>query len=124
MPYDPFIPSFTSPCSNHTSSSIPNCTELPPVPVEVDSELEYKIARILDTKIDKHRHCKLLYLVKWLRYEGTDEETSWLPADELNHVPDLVEFFHQCYPTNQVLHDLFRMSLILYFLFLFLSLLV
>ncbi len=50
----------------HTPSSIPNCTEQPPVPVKVDSELEYEIAEILDTKINKHRRCKLLYLVKWL----------------------------------------------------------
>ena len=84
----------------HTPSSIPNCTEPPPTPVEVDGELEYEIAEILDTKIDKCRHCKLLYLVKWLGYEGTDEETSWLPADELTHAPDLVEGFHQHYPNK------------------------
>src|SRR6266545_6781140 len=78
----------------HTSSSILNHTELPPVPVEVNGELEYEIAEILDTKINKHRRCKLLYLVKWLGYEGTNEETSWLPADELIHVPDLVDKFH------------------------------
>src|SRR6266540_2369877 len=60
----------------HTSSSILNHTKLPSAPVKVDSELEYKIAEILDTKIDKRRCCKLLYLVKWLGYEGTNEETS------------------------------------------------
>src|SRR6266545_8348942 len=64
----------------HTPSSIPNCTKLPPAPVKVDGELKYKIAKILDTKINKHRHCKLLYLVKWRGYTGTDEETSWLPV--------------------------------------------
>src|SRR6266498_1110580 len=78
----------------HMPSSIPNHTKLPPAPVEVDGELEYEIAEILDTKIDKRRHCKLLYLVKWLRYEGTNKETSWLSADKLIHAPDLVEVFH------------------------------
>ena len=78
----------------HTPSSIPNRTKLPPTPVKIDSELEYKIAEILDTKINKRRCCKLLYLVKWLRYKGTDKETSWLPMDELTHAPDLVEEFH------------------------------
>jgi len=34
------------------SSSIPNRTEDPPPPVEVDSEIEYEIAEILDTKLD------------------------------------------------------------------------
>ena len=32
------------------SSSISNRTEEPPLPVEVDSEIEYEIAEILDTK--------------------------------------------------------------------------
>src|SRR6266545_7822206 len=82
----------------HMPSSIPNHIELPLTPVEVNGELEYQIAEILNTKIDKRRHCKLLCLVKWLRYEGTDKETSWLPADELTHAPDLVEEFHRCYP--------------------------
>src|SRR6266496_5560260 len=82
----------------HTVSSIPNRTDPPPAPVEVDGDLEYEIAEVLDTKIDKRRRCKLLYLVKWLGYEGTDEETSWLPADELTHAPDLVEEFHRRYP--------------------------
>ena len=84
----------------HMPSSIPNHTEPPPTPVKVNGELEYEIAKILHTKINKHRCCKLLYLVKWLRYEGTDEETSWLPMDELAHAPDLVEEFHQCYPNK------------------------
>src|SRR6266511_6191014 len=94
----------------HMPSSIPNCTEPPPTPVEVDSELEYEIAKILDTKIDNHRHCKLLYLVKWLRYEGTNEETSWLPVDELTHAP-LCQTWRKdstnAIPTNRVLHDPF-----------------
>ncbi len=78
----------------HMPSSILNHTELPPTPVEVNGELKYEIAKILNTKIDKCRHCKLLYLVKWLGYKGTDEETSWLPMDELTHAPDLVKEFH------------------------------
>ena len=82
----------------HMPSSIPNRTEPPPAPVEVEGKLKYKITKILDTKVDKRRHCKLLYLVKWLGYEGTDEETSWLPADELGHTPDLVKDFHHRYP--------------------------
>ena len=35
------------------SSSIPNRTEEPPPPVEVDGEIEYEIAEILDTKLDR-----------------------------------------------------------------------
>jgi len=75
----------------HTPSTIPNRTE---PPVEVEGDLEYEIAEILDTKIDKRLRCKLLYYVRWLGYEGTNEETSWLPADEMSHAADLVKEFH------------------------------
>ena len=82
----------------HTPSSIPNRTVEPPPPVEIDGEIEYEIAEILDTKLDRRRRCKLLYLVRWSGYEGTDEETSWLPADELSHATELVSDFHKAYP--------------------------
>jgi len=39
----------------HTLSAIPNRTEPPPTPVEVEGDLEYEIAEILNTKIDKRR---------------------------------------------------------------------
>ena len=51
----------------------------------VDDEPEFEISEILDTKIDNRRRaCKLLYLVHWTGYEGTDEETSWILASELH----------------------------------------
>jgi hypothetical protein len=82
----------------HTPSNIPNRTAEPPPPVEIEGEIEYEIAEILDTKLDRRRRCQLLYLVRWTGYEGTDEETSWLPADELAHAPELVADFHKAYP--------------------------
>ena len=82
----------------HSPSSIPNREVEPPPPVEVEGEVEYEIAEILDTKIDRRRRCKILYLVRWSGYEGTDEETSWLPADELAHAKELVDDFHKAYP--------------------------
>ncbi|KAG6328889.1 hypothetical protein ID866_10201, partial [Astraeus odoratus] len=39
-------------------------------------------------------NCKFLYLVCWAGYKGTDKETSWLLATELDHTSDLVEEFH------------------------------
>ena len=51
----------------------------------------------VDSKIDKHRSCKLLYLVHWLGYENTDEELSWLPATELKHANELVSDIHSAY---------------------------
>jgi hypothetical protein len=48
-------------------------------------------------KLDKRRACKLLYLVQWSGYEGTNEETSWILANELGHasnfrVPSLLSW--------------------------------
>jgi len=82
----------------HRPNIIPNRIEEPPAPIEIEGDLEYEIAEVLDSKIDRRRRCKLLYLVKWLGYEGTDDETSWLPADELGHASDLVSDFHKAYP--------------------------
>jgi len=82
----------------HPPNTIPNRIKEPPPPIEIKGDLEYEIAEILDSKIDCRRRCKLLYLVKWLGYEGTNDETSWLPADELSHASDLVADFHNSYP--------------------------
>jgi len=62
------------------SSNIPGRVSSPPPAVEIDGELEFEIAEILDSKIDRRRRCRLLYLVRWAGYEGTDEETSWITA--------------------------------------------
>jgi len=71
----------------------------PPLPlVEVDGEPEFEISEILDSKIDcRHRSCKLLYLVQWSGYEGTDEEMSWLLATELGNATELLENYHVWY---------------------------
>ena len=46
-----------------TPNTIPNRIQPPPPPVEVDDDIEYEIAEILDSKLDQRRKCKLLYLV-------------------------------------------------------------
>ena len=67
----------------------------------VNDEPKFKILEILDTKIDNcHRACKLLYLVRWTGYEGTDEETLWILASELGHASELVTDFHMAYPAK------------------------
>ena len=66
----------------------------------VDVEPKFEISEILDTKID-NRHCaKLLYLICWTGYEGTDEETSWILASELGHASELIADFHMAYLTK------------------------
>jgi Chromo (CHRromatin Organisation MOdifier) domain len=84
----------------NTPSSVPNRIHPPPPPVIIDEEPEYKISEILNSKLDKRQACKLLYLVQWSRYEGTNEKTSWIPANELGHASKIVSEFHLCYPNK------------------------
>ena len=84
-----------------SSNTIPNRVQPPPAPVVIDGEPEFEISDILDSKIDKRRKaCKLLYLVRWTGYEGTDEETSWILTSELDHTSELVQDFHKSYPAK------------------------
>jgi hypothetical protein len=54
-----------------TPNSVPNHIQPPPL-VIIDEEPEYKISEILNSKLDKRQACKLLYLVQWSGYEGTN----------------------------------------------------
>jgi len=79
-------------------NTIPDRIQPPLPPVEVDGEPEFEITEILDSKVDHQRKsCKLLYLVCWSGYEGTDEETSWLLATELGNAMELLEDYHVRY---------------------------
>ena len=67
----------------------------------VNDEPEFEISEILDTKINNRRcACKLLYLVRWTGYEGTDEETSWILTSKLGHASKLIMEFHTKYPAK------------------------
>ena len=48
------------------SNTFQQCSEPLPAPVIIDGEPEYKISKIVDSKIDCQRACKLLYKVIWL----------------------------------------------------------
>ena len=66
--------------------------------MEVEGEEEFEVAEILDSKLDKwYRHCPLRYYIQWRGYEGTDEEFSWIGADEL-HADEILDLYHERYP--------------------------
>jgi len=71
-----------------------------PAPVIIDGEPEYEISKIVDSKIDHQRACKLLYKVIWLGYEDTDNDSEWLPAMELEYAKELLNDFHLKYPSK------------------------
>ena len=82
-------------------NTIPDRVQPPLPPVLVNDKPEFEISEILDTKIDNRRRaCKLLYLVCWTGYKGTDEETLWILASELRHASELVMEFHAKYPAK------------------------
>jgi len=81
-----------------TLNLIPDRIQPPSLPITVDDEPKFEISEILDSKIDNHCcTCKLLYLVHWTGYEGTDKEISWILASELGHTSKLVADFHSAY---------------------------
>jgi hypothetical protein len=84
-----------------TLNTIPNQAQDPPPPVIIEDESEFEILEVVDSKIDKRCHaCKLLYLVCWTGYEGTNEETSWVLATELRHASEIIQDFHQAHPSK------------------------
>jgi hypothetical protein len=89
-------------------------TQPPPPPIEVEGEAEHEVAGILDSKLDRHRKEPLVYLVKWTGYEGTPDESSWEPAEHLQHVPDLVHEFHRQHPDKPRLNMLFSLVVVLF----------
>jgi len=83
-----------------TPNTFQQYSEPPPAPVIIDGEPEYEISKIVDSKIDHQRACKLLYKVIWLGYEDTDNDSEWLPATELEHAKELLNDFHLKYPSK------------------------
>ena len=84
-----------------TLNTIPNQVQPLPLPVFIDGEPEFEITKILDSKVNQHRcNCKLLYLVRWTGYAGTDEETSWILATDLRNAAELVADYHAAYPAK------------------------
>src|SRR5258708_30559956 len=100
-------------CSGHTVLHIsqlelaemdpfPQHTQPPPPPVEIDGDIEYEVSEILDSKLDRRfwGNSLLRYLVRWSRYEGMEEETSWVSAQDLEHAQEVVRVFHHRYPAK------------------------
>jgi len=80
-----------------TPNTFQQCSKPLPALVIIDGEPEYEISKIVDSKIDRQRVCKLLYKVIWLGYKDTDNDSEWLPATELEHAKELLNDFHLKY---------------------------
>lgn len=83
----------------HFPNPFPERSESPPPAVDVDGEAQFEIKAILDSKVDRRCRVKLRYYVEWLGYEGTDEQYSWIGADDIHEfAPDYVAEYHRRYP--------------------------
>ena len=80
-----------------TSNTFSKRIQLAPALVIIDGEPEYEISRIVDSKINRWRTCKLLYKVIWLGYEDIGDESEWITMSELSHAADLVSNFYITY---------------------------
>jgi len=77
-----------------TPNTFQQRSESLPALVIIDREPEYEISKIVDSKINRRRACKLLYKVIWLGYKDTNNDFKWLPAMELEHAKELLNDFH------------------------------
>jgi hypothetical protein len=86
--------------SPYRPPTYPGQFEEPPGPVEVtDQGAEYEVAAIVDSRRNS-RTGRLEYLVEWLGYEGTDEQTTWEPIDNLSSAQEAISEFHNRHPTK------------------------
>ena len=72
--------------------------EPPPAPVLRGDSLEYEVQQVVDSKRAKRAGAKLHYYVQWKGYEGTGQEYSWEPVENLDNASELIQEFHQAYP--------------------------
>ena len=74
---------------------------LPPPPDIMNGELEYKIERVLDSRVQRN---KLQYLVGWKGYSL--EERTWEPVENLENAKEAVATFHLRHPNRLSATDL------------------
>src|SRR5258708_2770768 len=81
------------------SEPFPQHVQPLPPPIEIDGDIEYEVSEVLDSRVDRHfrGNKSLCYLVCWTRYEGTEEETSWISTQDLKHTQDVIRIFHHHY---------------------------
>jgi hypothetical protein len=73
-------------------------TEEPPGPVEItDDGEEFEVSNVVDSRLNS-RSKRLEYLVEWKGYEGTDEQTTWEPAENLDGAQEMIADYHRLHP--------------------------
>ena len=60
--------------------------------IDDEGEPVYEVANVLNSRLNASGRSE--YLVEWLGYKGSDEQTSWEPQDHLTGVQEQLEDFH------------------------------
>jgi RNase H-like domain found in reverse transcriptase/Integrase zinc binding domain/Chromo (CHRromatin Organisation MOdifier) domain/Integrase core domain len=76
-------------------NDIPGRVQEPSPPVIVDDQEEYEVEEVLDSRI---RRRKLQYFVHWKGWPVSAR--TWEPHENLVHAQELVDDFHQAYPSK------------------------
>lgn len=86
----------------HVPNKIPNRSESPPPPIYLDgdSEPEYEVSKILDSKEERGR---VKYLVEWKGYENNNSENTWQFLPDLAHARESLQTFIKANPDKP--HD-------------------
>jgi hypothetical protein len=78
----------------YKKSTIPDRTQSPPPPVNIDDPTIYEVEQILDSRLFRR---KLQYKVRWLGYGPEDDQ--WVHHSDVTS-PDLIKAFHTKYPSK------------------------
>jgi hypothetical protein len=81
----------------YQENTIPGRIIQPPPRIELEDELEYEVAAILDSQIIRN---KLHYLVDWLGYSPS--ERTWEPIKNITNGRAFLDAFHRQNPENRV----------------------
>jgi hypothetical protein len=81
---------------------IPDRNPDPPLPVEMEDDLEYEVARVVDSKLDLRLKNPLMYMIEWKGYEDSpdDDRYQWTQADQLEGSADVIADFHEEHPNK------------------------
>jgi hypothetical protein len=84
----------------HFPNPFPGCEEPPPATMEIiDGDEHFEIKQIVDLKLNWRYRTKLRYLVEWLGYKNTDEQFSWVSADNIDAAKH-IDNFHRRFPNK------------------------
>ena len=85
----------------YKANTLPGHIQPAPPPILIESELEYMVDRVLDSKIDRG---KLKYYIDWEGYPP--EDRTWEPASHLENAKEAVAQFHARHPNRPSPADL------------------